>query len=158
VALSLLLALVGHGCGFQLRGPVKLPPSLESTFIQGDPYSVLVRELRYFLKEGGSDVTDVRAQAKAVIRILRDQINRRTLSVGSTGKVTEYQLVHSVSFDVIDSEGRNLVKPQEMNVVRNYLYDENEVLGTANQEAVLVDDMRRDAAQLIMIRLMAELG
>ncbi len=155
--LALALAATS-GCGFKLRGPIELPPPLEVTYIQGSPQNELVRELRRGLENVGARVTQERAEASAVLRLLKERFDRRVLSVGSTGKVTEYELTYQVRFDVLDAEGESLMEDQTLNLVRGYLNDESQVIGKADEEGLIREEMRRDAVRLMFYRMRAQLG
>jgi LPS-assembly lipoprotein len=153
---SFLLSLGLSGCGFHLRGSLDLPPSFSSVYVQGgNPYGELVTELRRALAGTGTRLVDRPEDAQAVLTLLGEDLNRRVLAVGSTGKAREYGLRLQVQFQATTPQGEVLVSPQSIYAVRDYSFDPTQVLGTADQETFLRREMVRDAVQQILLRLRA---
>lgn len=146
------LALLLHGCGFQLRGQAVLPPALTHTWIEGGRGDLLA-ELRQALRDAGAELVDDRGQASAVLRLLEQRNGRRVLSVRPDGKVLEYELTLQLRYTVEDPEGHSLLGPQRLEVRRDYLFDRTDVLGKSVEEEALRRDMTRDLVRLLMLRL-----
>lgn len=140
-------------CGFHLRGVVDLPAVMKATQVEGDRFSLLVEELGNVLRASGAQVVDSRARATAVLRVIRESSSRRTLSVGTTGKVSEYEVSHSVEYRLEDAHGQVLVQPRVLSARRDYQFDENDVLGKAAEEENLREEMQRDLAVRIVRQL-----
>lgn len=151
--LLLALALLLHGCGFHLRGAVEFPAAMQKTYIDGNIGSAVVRDLRLNLEASGAQIVDSPQAAGAVLHILSERFDRRVLSVRSNAQVSEYELIYDVRFSVIRTDGVPLLAPQSVNVVRDYRYDPNQVLGASSEESVLQQEMQRDVSQLILRRL-----
>ena len=149
----LALAASLAGCGFHLRGQEEqgiAARALPVTFVQGgNPQTGLTDELR----RSGSHIVQDRQQAKLVLTIFADGFERRLLSVGATGKAREFELYYNVNFDVHDQAGKALLPKTDISLVRDYRFDETQVLGKDAEEAVLRQDLVRDAAQQILRRL-----
>lgn len=146
------LALLLSGCGFHLRGAAQLPPAMQQTYIEGGG-SDMVRDLRLSLEASGAEVVDSPQAAGATLRILSEAFERRVLSVRSNAQVSEYELSYRVQFSVVGADGKQLLAPQTLNVVRDYRYDPNQVLGASSEESLLREEMQRDVSQLILRRL-----
>tara|TARA_B100000676_G_scaffold312551_1_gene387338 strand:+ start:3506 stop:4009 length:504 start_codon:yes stop_codon:yes gene_type:complete len=156
VLVTLLLGLLS-GCGFQLRGSADLQ-GLKSVRI--DTGSTILRdELAVFLEDGGVVlVDDKKAQVDAVLSAYDENYQRRVLSVDSnTGKAREYELAYTVKFNLVDGDGEALVSEQRVRLVRDFVFDEDAVIGKSREEDVLRREMRRDAVQHILRRLTAML-
>ncbi len=149
----LWMVLVLAACGFHLRGNVALPQVMQDILVEGDRFSPLVRELGNVLRTSGARVVDSRKQASAVLVVLGETSSRRTLSVGSTGKVAEYEVHHSVDYQLEDAQGQVLVEKQHLAAKRDYQFDENDVLGKATEEENLREEMQRDLALRIVQQL-----
>lgn len=151
VIFALAASLVG--CGFHLRGQEEkgiAPRVLPMTYVQGgNPQTGLTDELR----RSGSHIIQDRQQAKLLLTILTDGFERRLLSVGATGKAREFELYYTVNFEVRDQAGKELLPKTDISLVRDYRFDETQLLGKDAEEAVLRQDMVRDAAQQILRRL-----
>ena len=149
-ACYLLLA----SCGFQLRGGGDLPPEMEKTFIKGlAPNDTLYVEMVRTLRANGLEVVESEEQATALLHFTRKRNGRRVLTVGSGGKVREYEINTTVTFQAKGIGNEFRVKSQTLTVTRNYVFDQDAVLGKAEEEALLREEMQRDLVVLILFRL-----
>ena len=155
--LTLLALVLGlASCGFQLRGSVQLSPALANTFVDGDEFSFLVRELRNLLETEGAVVPQRKEDAATVIKILKEDSQRRVLSVsGATAKASEFQLFQSVTFSLVDADGKTLVPAQSTSLTRDYVFDPEDVLGKTREEAELSRYMQRELAAAVLRKLSA---
>jgi len=156
--LLLLVLLVLGGCGFQLRGQAELPPELSRIFIQtSNPTRVTIsplgRALGSSLAANGVSVVDSPEQADAVLRILDENLNRRTLATGPDGSTREYALNYSVAYSLVGADDQVLLEPNRLTLTRDVLYDEADVLGRSEGEDIVLNDMISDAAYSIIRRL-----
>lgn len=157
-ALLIIATVALAGCGFHLRGETgAIPPQFASLYLEGvGPYSALGEELRHALRGAGGTIVDRRQDAQAVLRILRQEFEQRVLSVGpTTGKAREFGLRLVVEFDVVSPQGALLVPRQQLVLLQEYTFEINQVLGKADDAALLRENMLRDAAQQVMWRLSA---
>ncbi len=155
-AFTLLLSvlLVLSACGFKLRGNVELPPVLQDTYIQSqDPFTGMARALRTQLEQSGANVLQKRDQASAILAITHERSENRVLSVGSSGKATEYELFDEVSFTLSDGEGRKLLASQTLRMTRDLVFDQNELLGKLSEAEGIHRQMRTSLARQIIMRI-----
>ena len=156
-AIVLLLTLL-PACGFHLRGAVELPPALQETYLESkNPYTGMARALRVELEAAGGRVMESSEHAAAVLHIVREISENRVLSVGSTGKASEYELFDEVVFSLSDAEGKVLIKPQTLRMTRDLVFDETELLGKISEAEGIHRQMRRNMARQILIRIGAGL-
>ena len=152
-----LMVVTASGCGYQLRGAVSLPSDLDGIHVAG-PRDIGAA-LTLVLDSGGVQVQSDRDSAKAVLRLSGELFDRRVLSVDSnTGKEREFELAYQVAFELTGADGEELLPRQMVSLVRDYVFDANEVLGKSREQAVLHAEMRRDAATQIVRRIAASLG
>jgi LPS-assembly lipoprotein len=156
---SIVLLLLGlcSGCGFQLRGSFDIPQQLNPAHIQAEQGNLMARALREVLLDSKVDVVDDPKQAKAVIRLLKEDQDRRVGAVDSRGKVVEFALTYRVEFDLIDAQGKQLLPRQDINLVRNQVNPDVEVLGKQEEQALFFLDMRREMADRILGRVKRQL-
>lgn len=148
---SVLLA----SCGFQLRGSSNLPEGT-SIFLQAP--EAIGDELEVYLRDGGAAITARRDEADAVLSVSDEEFHRRVLSVDpDTGKEREFELSYTLSFFVRASDGSMLVERQALKLLRDYVFDADQVIGKSREQGVLRQEMRRDAAQQILARINAVL-
>jgi len=156
LVLSITLIMSSSGCGFRLRGQVSLPEPLSRTYIEGVPeYSEFATELRRTLRSNGAEVMDVPEAAESVIHISSKRSGRRILAVNESGKALEYEFFVVVVFSVQGPDKKPLLAQQTVSVTRDFIFDENEVLGKAAEAQTILKDMEADAARLMMLRMQA---
>ncbi len=154
----LLTLLLLQGCGYQLRQNAELPPSISPIMINGlNIYSGLGRELANRLKSNTIQVTRDRKEAKTMLRVSRYHQKNRTLSVDSSGKVAQTELLHTLSFDLLDAAGKTLVPQQNIRVVRNYINTEEQKLGKTTEAGQLTEGMQQELVRKMIVRIQAHL-
>ena len=160
-ALAAALAAGLPGCGWQLRGHV---PAAESTALEGvrvhvDAPGDLRPGLVDTVRARGATLVGDPGAADLSIRVGDPRLERRVLSVDpATGRVREYELAYSLGYSAYRGDGAVAVAPQRVSLRRDYVFDENAVLGAGREEQVLVEEMRREALQQALRRLAAALS
>ena len=134
--LILILTLAVSSCGFQLRG--SLETSFKSIQINGGSPE-LVKQLKRNYKQSGIDVKD--SSAEKTIEIITDKVNKRILSLKSTGTVSEYQLDYIFSYR-IKSDLNEWGAPNTIEMSRSYTYDDSNRLAKQEEENSLIKGMR----------------
>jgi LPS-assembly lipoprotein len=149
----LLLAL--SACGFHLRGTYQLPPQLSPLYIdKASMSSPLYLELRAAMKASGVELTTERELAASVFTITRESRSRAVQSVDSSGRAREYDLKYELGFNLKAGEDA-IIDNGKLALQRNLLFDPETVLGVANEQESLYQDMIRDGAGLILLRIQA---
>ena len=143
-------------CGFHLRGTetgtVQLPP----TYLTG-PAGPLQREVRHYLTISNVSLVNDQKDAKLVIDLIGEAVQRRVLSVGSTGKVEEYEVHYAATYAVTRGSGESLIPKETLDEQRSYSFSETNVLAKDVEQDRLVQDMRRDVVRQMMLRLQSVL-
>jgi len=156
LAIVVSLAVVLSACGFRLRGPVELPDALQDTYIQSqNPFTGMARALRTQIERAGAHVVEDKSQASAVLTVMRERSENRVLSVGTSGKATEYELFDEVVFSLSDVKGKSLVRPQTLRTTRDLVFDENELLGKLSEADSIHRQMRENLARQVLMRIRA---
>jgi len=126
------------------------------TLLSGTDNSPLYYELESALQAAGGEVVKSHDSATATLTIHAQRSDRRVLSVDELGRASEYELSLRVVFSMIARNGQLIVNKESLRVVRAYSFDPDNVLGSGGEEAMLQDDMVRDAAQRILRRLQSQ--
>ncbi len=151
-AALLLLALTA--CGFHLKGysPDTLRPL---------PFSSL------YLSGGGSIAGDLRTQLKidpriklldqpqgadAVLTVDHEQTRKDILTINSAGQINQYLLIMRIDAR-LTVHGKEYTPEMQIRVRRTLNYTNSEILGKDQEEQLLWNDMRQDAADQIVRRL-----
>ena len=89
----------------------------------------------------------------AHIKIDKADFTREVRTIDGRGKATGYVLILRASYTVVDSAGKELVKPSISSARRDYNFDDNQLLSATREEELLRDEMREDAAQGILRKM-----
>lgn len=152
----LIVALIGlllSGCGYRLAGKADLDPVFENTHVTfaagGQRIAELVEEQ---LAENDIDIVE-QEEASAIVNILYERRTREILSLDEQGRVSEYELILQIGLNVVDVDGKVLIRNQDFRLSRDFFFEIQEVLG--NEEQVIYDELRQDISRLIIYRLQA---
>lgn len=154
IALTLVLSGALASCGFKLRGAFDLPAEIRT--VQVTAPSALRDDILLLLESGGVEVAPEGVKADARINVTGDRFDRRVLSVdAATGKEREFELAYTVNFAVTRRDGDAVIPDGSVNLLRDYVFDPEAVIGTSREEDLLREEMRRDAARQLMRRVEA---
>jgi LPS-assembly lipoprotein len=150
-----------QGCGFKLRGSQALPSFLNNVVIltQFD-YLPLSRALDrrlpvYQLNSivGENTIPEgIEPTTVVVIKLQPEKLERRLLSVFSTGQVAEYELIYTVDYEVIFPFADPI--SASVAVAREYQDDPDQVLAKSRELELVLSQMREESADRI-IRLLS---
>jgi LPS-assembly lipoprotein len=148
----LLMCLLMMGCGFHLRGAYQLPPQMTVVYVDtNNQHSEMVRGLRRALQANGISVVDEKTDSVAVLKIIQERTDKRVLSVDENGRAREYEITYRVSF-ALNASGI-AADEHEVELMRDFLFDPENVLGKSNEEELLLRAMQQDMTRMIMLRL-----
>ncbi|MEP1449204.1 MAG: LPS assembly lipoprotein LptE [Paraglaciecola sp.] len=144
------------GCGFKLRGDYGLPVGIEQLQLlalqKNTPlYRVLWKQLQGYkidVLDNTASGAQLESEIDAIVYLTSDKLERRLLSLFSTGQVAEYELVYTIKYQVqFPSED-----PQEMefDVTREYQDDPDAVLAKSRELDLIQNEMRQEAANRII--------
>lgn len=155
LALSLLLLALLTGCGFQLRGQVMQLSGLQQPLLVAGvtPDSPLGRELRDQLLQAGTQLTEDAAQAGATLRITHVHSGDRILGLDSRNRATEYELVESLRFRLLERQAGERMSEQQLRVTRTLFLPQTRVLAGQAEAETLREDMRRELVNRLIRRL-----
>ena len=149
------LAFMLGACGFHLQGRVPLPPAHTTTrLIADDDQTDFVQGLRRALLTSGSKLTEQSERATGVVRIHKDEVTQKIISVSVNNIPREYEVTYTVEFSVEGTSGE-LLPSQKVSITRDYSFDETKLLAKENEEAILREGMARDLVAIVMRRLSA---
>ncbi len=158
------LLVICSACGFQLRGTDSAIGSNARIYVDTSRDSSMREELRKVLSDRSFAVVDNRDQANVLLRVADERQSRRIVSVEKTGRVSEYELAHSVNMQVAQSQYDEIPAYDQaqtnnrVEVIREYTYDQSGVLGKEDEETILRDEMRRELALQIVLRTVATMA
>jgi LPS-assembly lipoprotein len=148
-----LAAAALSACGFRLAGSESLPDLLARPYLSiKDPYTDFAREFEHQLKNSGADLQEAVAKSSATIEVTKDLFEQRTLSVSARNIPAEYEVIYTVTF-AVHGPGGEILKPQTINVSKDFSFVEQEQLAKEREGDILRRQMARDLVAIAMRRL-----
>lgn len=148
----LIATLLLTACGFHLRGEATMP--FKTLYIEAaSQNSPLAAELRRLMEANKIVLTEQADKAEVILSIDTDLPEKQILSLAGSGRVNEYQLRYRVSLHAYDNEHREWLPATELQLSRDFAYDDAQILAKETEEAQLYQSMRSDMAQQIVRRL-----
>lgn len=145
VSSILLFTLILSACGFQFRGDYLINPQLQTLYVSSDDtYGELTRITKRYFSQNRIHLADQKTDDMAELRILKDKLNRRTLSVFNNGQVAEYELIYTVNYQLTLTDGS--IKNIKFELNRDYQDDPDQALAKSRELALLLSEMRTQAA------------
>ncbi|MEP0356316.1 MAG: LPS assembly lipoprotein LptE [Paraglaciecola sp.] len=159
LTLLVLTTMLLTGCGFKLRGDYNLPSEIKQLELTAEQKNTpLFRILRKQLEGFNIEVFDSAQKTNnpdydidAKVYLKSDQLERRLLSLFSTGQVAEYELVYTVRYLIqLPDEDPQAI---EFDITREYQDDPDAVLAKSRELDLIQAEMRQDAALRIISQL-----
>jgi LPS-assembly lipoprotein len=145
------LVLITSACGWQLRGVVVLPTSVQVMTLESQASNRFNQRLRQqLLFNGVTFPEDASEQVRLQIEPIK--IERLTLSVSSTGQAAEYELNAELNARLIDLEN-DIDISWNISGRRTFNNDVDSVIGTASEEKIQRQEIEDDLIRKLMIRL-----
>ena len=148
------------GCGFKLRGDYGLPSGIQQLQLlaaqKNTPlHRTLSKQLKRFnikVWDNTASVSQIDEQADeridAIIYLTSDRLERRLLSLFSTGQVAEYELVYTIKYKIqFPAQDPQHI---EFDVTREYQDDPDAVLAKSRELDLIQNEMRQEAANRII--------
>lgn len=150
----LFIALLLSACGFHLRGMIDIPAWLERVaIISKEGNKELVELLQAQLEGYKIHVTEDLTQAKYWLVINYVTVNQQIISIGASTNPRQYQLMLTAEF-LLKTPNGVLVKPaRKIFITRQFTVNNDRILGSNEEEAMLINEMRQEAAVQIINRL-----
>lgn len=153
--LGLLLSMTMLvGCGFHLRGMVDIPSWLTNVTIiieQADRNiaSLLKEQLEaYHLRVNPNPAT-----SDYWLIIEQDDTQQQIASISSSTTPRQYRLVYSIRFKLQRAQAEEIIPSTTLNVTRQVTINGDRILGSNDEEALLITEMKREAITRIINRL-----
>lgn len=151
VAATLLLS----ACGFHLRGHDQQGKEygFRSIYLKTPSETPFTTELRAQLELNKIVLTSSSTQADLTLEVVAETTNKQIMALSGAGQIREYQIRYSVSLRAYDSQMNDWLNADEIMLQRSLTYDDSQILAKEQEEAMIMRDMRADAAQQVIRRL-----
>lgn len=148
----LALTFVLQACGFHLQAPTQLPEQMSATrLVIQNPYSQFARRLSILLEQQGISV--VESNSLATLEVPQNEVRKEILTIGDNARVREYRVRHTVRFRLVDNDGTVLVPERTLEQSRVISFDEQDILGAAQEEEFLRQNMADSLSRLVIRHL-----
>lgn len=161
VFIFMLIALAGvqTSCGFHLRGALRLPGHITPIFLDlSTSDDELGRELQSLLSSSAENALAASSvEAKTVLNIFKVQKKQRVVAVDNIGRAREYELNYQFRYELKTisktAAQPEIIKTNTVKLKRDLLFDPGSVLAVDHEKESLYEDMRQDAALLVLRQL-----
>lgn len=153
--IPLILALCLCACGFHLRGMIDVPEWLTNVAIISKDGSnkELVSMLKTQLEGYGVQVNPNPQNSQYWLIINRTSYGQQISSIGASTNPRQYQLFLTVEFLLQTRKGDSVKPPATVQVTRQLTVNNDRILGSNEEETVLISEMRQDAVIQMINRL-----
>lgn len=152
LCMAMLFTLTLSACGFQLRGTADL--AFKNVYIQGGKLSIS-RDLERTFKTNGVQIATKSEDAELLLEMVSENSQKRIMSLSGGGLVREFELIYLLSFRIREASNPIWGPVQTIRNRRDFSYNDNALLGKAEEEERLNADMRQDAIRDVLRRLTA---
>lgn len=156
LSVILIIALLTTACGYHLRGAYDLPKGLKSMYLEGGS-PALREQLITVLKSSSGQLTSSPENADVVLRVYKDEIERRVLSLSARGRSNDIELAGHLEFQLVDAKNGVLIAREPIDFRREYFNDQQDVIAKGNEETVIRNEMYKQAVRAIINRARAVL-
>ncbi len=156
VHLLLLAALLSlSACGLHLRGHGAADKqfAFHSIYIKAPGETTFTKTLRRNLASYKLAVQTAPGQSDLTLDVVYETTDKQITALNASGHVIEYLLRYRVSLRAFDRQNKDWLPASEITLQRILPYDDTLVLAKQQEELMLYDDMRMDAAQQVLRRL-----
>lgn len=156
----LSLALLTSACGWHLRGAVDVPQNLSQLYIsavanpKGTSTNELMYELRQLLKANHISLVDNSQAANYELNVIEETVDKRTAGVGSDALSSAYEITLKAEYE-IRIKNSVLATQATASTLRSFNYNTASISSSAQEEMLLMKEMRRELAQQMLRRLNA---
>ncbi|NLJ11404.1 LPS assembly lipoprotein LptE [Denitrificimonas caeni] len=146
------LAFLMTACGFHLRGTGSTQMALtELNFAARDALSPLSKDVKQSLI---NNKVAISSSAPFTLYLGLEEDSRRTASFTAGTRSAEYTLTTALNYELRSGNLPALIQ-DSVAVQRSYAYNQNNVTGSGQEEALLRQEMRRELVMQLMMRLQA---
>jgi LPS-assembly lipoprotein len=150
-----LAAATLASCGFQLRNAA--PLNFKTVYVDAPVANYernrLAERMRALLTGAGATVTASPREAEIILRLGTEKRSKTILSLTGAGRVAEYRLEMSLTYQAHTPDGREKLPETELKFIRDLTYDDNQYAAKSAEEDFLYQNMNEDAVQQILRHL-----
>lgn len=126
---------------------------LDLVIVTKDDHSPLINALRQSLRSYKINELDAATPTTLTLNLNREILDKRTAGVGSDALTSAYEIILHVEYSISDING--VITPLDTNarISRTYNYNVNNANSAAQEEELVMHEMRRELAHTILRRV-----
>ncbi|HHT0593139.1 TPA: LPS assembly lipoprotein LptE [Legionella anisa] len=150
----LLLLLLLSACGFHLRGMDNVPNWLNNVaIISENDDKQFISILQSRLEGSDVEVNPEPSRAKYWLIVNEVNLQQQIISVGASTNPRQYTLTLTVVFVLKTRAGQVINAPGRISISRELILNNNRILGSKDEESILIGEMKQDAVTQVIYRL-----
>lgn len=152
--LPLLIALFLSACGFHLRGVSTIPSWLNNIAIiseNNDKQFVSIITSR--LEAAKIQVNSEPSNAPYWLIVNEVNLHQQIISVGASTNPRQYTLTLTVVYKLTTRKGQEIAPLRRIRVSRQLTLNNDRILGSKDEESILIGEMKQDAVTQIIYQL-----
>lgn len=152
--IPLMLVFLLTACGFHLRGMSNVPSWLNNVAIiseNNDKQFVSILQSR--LEGSKIDINPDPSHAQYWLIINEVNLQQQIISVGASTNPRQYTLTLTVAFALQTRAGQIITTSSRINISRELILNNDRILGSKDEESILIGEMKQDAVTQIIYRL-----
>jgi LPS-assembly lipoprotein len=154
-----LLVLTLSACGWHLRGSATGDDKLAMTspvdvvIVTQDDHSPLINTLRQSLRSYKINELTAANATSLTLNVNREVLDKRTAGVGSDALTSAYEIILRVDYSISNASGVITPLDTSARATRTYNYNVNNANGAAQEEELVLREMRRELANTVLRRV-----
>jgi LPS-assembly lipoprotein len=158
LALIAVCIVLLSACGLRLKGSESLSTTNKRIYVSGIPaYNPFVQQLQKTLTLSGGSVVKKLEELDVHLHVIDQRRTRREISLSQRGKANEYELTFEIIFEVINKDNVEVMPQQNILITRDYFNPQVQVLGKANEEQTIWQEIYKTSVNNFLQRLDATL-
>lgn len=123
----------------------------QNFYVEGIAYNdPFVADLTSVTAIAGGQIASSPANAAGTIHVFKTAMSKRGMSLSQFGQTTMFELTYRVVYDIREKTGEVLVPERDLEVVRQYYNSQTMPLAQSQEEGVIQQEMRMEAAQALL--------
>ncbi len=155
VLVSLMLAV--SACGFKLQGSTPLP--FNTLLMKVPDNTAFGADLRRALRAASPNTQLIESPTQtyeAALQQISETRTAREVSLNAQGRVEEYELVLTYTFNIVAANGEIILPNTTLRVVRNLPFDDRVVQAKEGEQATLFKQMQTSLVSRIVRQVSSE--
>jgi LPS-assembly lipoprotein len=154
-----LLVLTLSACGWHLRGSaagedkLAMTKPLDLVIVTKDDHSPFINALRQSLPGYKINELTTANATSLTLNLSREVLDKRTAGVGSDALTSAYEIILRMDYSISNASGVITPIDTSARTSRTYNYNVNNANSAAQEEELVLREMRRELAQTILRRV-----